>query len=608
MGGIGYWRVLLDYAHDDTFDQEIFIRRIGDPTQVYMDPDIQQADGSDAKWAFLFYELSKEEFEQEYPDEEDDTATSNAALITSSERYPRNPDDKHVQLVEYYRVGEKNERLHRFHDGTVLRESALPEGWLAEQKKLGIEPEKTRDIAEPQVEWFLIADNRIIDRKEWPGRYIPIVRVPCEEIIIDGKMDWVSHVRHLRDPQRLYNWYTSQAAEFVALQTKAPFIGTAESLQPYLADWEKANLENKAVLLFKGTDERGQPIAPPQRAQPPVMAAAYIEGLKISQAEMMMATGQYQAVMGEPSNETSGKAINARQRQGDNATYHVIDRLASAIRFTGRIILDLIPRVYDTERALLIMGEDGTQTQVHLDPQAPLAHQTTVDPNAPPPQPSMNGQTDPDAARAAALRTIFNPKIGRYSVVADVGPAYATKRQEAFNAFSQVMAQNTAAFQVVGDFWARNADFPGADELAARLKQGLPPQYKPNTPDPQLVQAQQQLQQTTKLAQDTLQKADAEIATLKAQVVHLTEQAKDKQQEIAIKDYSAETDRLKAVGTIDPHAMQIVVRQLLQDMLQTDIIPALQGHAQVQADIQQTMAPPQPEPANGEAAQSQAGQ
>jgi hypothetical protein len=340
------------------------------------------------------------------------------------------------------------------------------------------------------------------------------------------------------------------------------------------------------------------------------MAQAYMEGLKISQAEMMMATGQYQAVMGEPSNETSGKAINARQRQGDNATYHVIDRLASAIRYTGRIIIDLIPKVYDTERTLMIMGEDGTQTQVQLKPDAPVAHQTMPDPNAAPPQPAMNGQTDPDAARTAALQTVFNPKIGRYAVVADVGPAYATKRQEAFNAFSQMLAQNASALPIVGDFWARNADFPGSDELAARLKQGLPPQYKADTPDPMVAKLNQALQQTTQNAQQTLQKADANIAMLQGEVARLKEQLKEKGDEIAIKDYSAETDRLKAVGQIDPVALQMVVRQMVADMMQTNLLhPQLLGHAQDQAQIQQTLQPPQtePQPADGAAQPSDAG-
>lgn len=598
FGGIGYWRVLVDYAHDDTFDQEIFIRRIADPLQVFMDPDIVQADGSDAKWAFLFYELTRAEYEAEYGDADDDASMSNSALEISSDRRSRDKD-KYVELAEYWRVSTKSDRLLQMHDGAVFRESQIPDGELEQLARLGITPRTAREIAEPHIEWFLLADQKIIDRKQWPGKYIPIVRVPCEEVVLDGKLDWVSHVRHLRDPQRLYNWYTSQAAEFVALQTKTPFVGVAESIEPYKEDWEAANVENKAILLYKGKDIDGNPIPPPARAQPPVMAPAYIEGLKIAQGEMMMSTGQYQAVMGEPGNETSGRAINARQRQGDNATYHVIDRLASAIRYTGRIILDLIPHVYDTPRAMMILGEDGSQTQVHVDPSAPQAHQTTPDPVQPPPQPSMNAQPDPDAERQAAMRTVFNPKIGRYAVVADVGPSYATKRQEAFNAFSQVIQSNASAFAVVGDFWAKNADFPGADEMALRLKQGLPPQYK-SGPDPQVQQITAQAAQMQQHAQDLLKQADAQISSLQAELVRQQELMKDKSAEIAVKDYAAETDRLKVVGGIDPMAMQIIVRQMVQDMLQTELHPMLQQHADIQAGLNQQMTPEQSEPAEAE--------
>ena len=180
---------------------------------------------------------------------------------------------------------------------------------------------------------------------------------------------------------------------------------------------------------------------------------------------------------------------------------------------------------------------------------------------------------------------IFNPNVGTYDVEADVGPSYGTQRQEAANAFSQIMQQNPAAFQVVGDFWATNSDFPGADELADRLKRGLPPQYKAG-PDPQVQAVTQQAQQMQQQAQGLLQKADAEIAMLKAQLVHAQESAKDKSAELAIRDYEAETKRLDVVGGIDPIALQVVVRQLVSDMLQTELHPVLQQHAAQEGQLQ----------------------
>ena len=449
---------------------------------------------------------------------------------------------------------------------------------MAALAAVGVVPRKSRKIVSPEIEWFLIAGHRILERRPWPGRFVPIVRVPCEEIVIEDKLDRVSHVRHLRDPQRLYNYYTSSAAEFVALQSKSPYIGTAEAIEPYKDDWENANNSNKAILLYRAFDDAGQPLPKPERSSPPMMAGAYMEGLKITQAEMMMVSGQYQAVMGAPSNETSGTAINARQRQGDNATYHVIDHLAGAIRFTGRILLDLIPKIYDTERVLLILAESGDQAQVHIDPEAPVAHQTVPNPAAPPPQPNPAGEADPEQARRDAVKTVFNPKVGRYSVVADVGPSFATKRQEAFNAFSQIMANNHEAFSAVADFWAANADFPGADEFRQRMKMGLPPQYR-GGPSPELVQAQQQQQQMAAQAHALLQRADGELAALKQQLTQATQALQNKSSEHALRDYEAETKRLAAVGAIDPDALRLVVREQLSQLMGMPALPLINEHA-----------------------------
>jgi hypothetical protein len=288
-------------------------------------------------------------------------------------------------------------------------------------------------------------------------------------------------------------------------------------------------------------------------------------------------------------------AIQQRQRQGDTATYHYIDNQAKAIRQVGRILIDLIPKIYDVRRVVMTLAEDGSEAKVVVAPDAPEAHQQIAPGPDGQPVPVTPGQSqrqeeDPDRPDPTV---IFNPNVGTYDVEADVGPSYGTQRQEAANAFSQIMQQNPAAFQIVGDFWADNSDFPGADELADRLKRGLPPQYRAG-PDPQVQQIAQQAQQAQQQAQGLLQKADAEIAMLKAQLVHQQEQAKDKSAELAIKDYSAETDRLKAIGSVDPMLVQMIARQLWENMQQTDITPHIQSHAALEGALQGAAMPPPP--------------
>jgi hypothetical protein len=337
------------------------------------------------------------------------------------------------------------------------------------------------------------------------------------------------------------------------------------------------------------------------------MAQAYITGMTIARQDLMSVTGQYQAELGMPSNERSGIAIQQRQRQGDTATYHYIDNQAKGIRQIGRILLDLIPKIYDVQRVVMTLGEDGSEAKVVVAPDAPEAHQAIGQGPDGQPQTLTQGDAqqqmqDPDKPDPTI---IFNPNVGMYDVEADVGPSYGTQRQEAANAFSQIMAQNPAAFQIVGDFWAKNSDFPGADELADRLKRGLPPMYKADAPDPQVMAITQQAQQTQQHAQQLLGQADQEIQQLKQQVAVLQAQAKDKSAEIAVRDYEAETKRLDVVGGIDPLSLQIVVRQLVTDMLQTELAPMLHGHADMEGQLAQRMAPPQP--MNGEGAPAATG-
>jgi hypothetical protein len=247
---------------------------------------------------------------------------------------------------------------------------------------------------------------------------------------------------------------------------------------------------------------------------------------------------------------------------------------------------------------VMTLGEDGSEAKVLVAPDAPEAHQALGQ--------GPDGQSQPITQGAAQSQMqdpdrpdptiVFNPNVGLYDIEADVGPSYGTQRQEAANAFSQIMAQNPAAFQIVGDFWATNSDFPGADELADRLKRGLPPQYKADAPDPQVVAITQQAQQTQQHAQQLLGQADQEIQQLKQQVAVLQAQAKDKSGELVIRDYEAETKRLAAVGSIDPIALQLVVRQLVSDMLDTQLEEKLFSHADLQGALAAKMQPPQPGP------------
>jgi hypothetical protein len=533
QGGIGYWRVVTDYQGNDNFDQEIFIRRIKDPLTVYLDPDINEVDGSDARFGFIFDDMPLDEFRDAYPDYKDfggDTALGNAGGWI---------DKNHIRVAEYFRRVEDKDALISFTDPRTGQQQMLRRGKIPGtiiDAVIDSPSSKVREIKTWKVEWYLIIGDKVAERRDWLGEYVPIVRVIGEETLINGELDRKGHTRAMRDPQRIYNYWASSAVEHVALQSKTPYIADARAIENLEGYWETANTVNHSVLPYNGVDDDGQPIQPPQRQDPPQMAMAYIQGMQIAQQEMAMVSGQYQADFGEKSNEISGRAINERQRRGDNATYHFIDNLAIGIRFTGKILLDLIPKIYDTPRVLRIIGEDGEESHVQLDPNAAQAYQ----------QHQQKMQQN--------VAAIFNPNVGRYDVEADIGPAYQTRRQEAFAAITQIIQNAPEVINVVGDLLFKSADFPLADEIAERLERMVPPQAKGDGPPPAVVELQAELKRMQGLLANMAQELGEERLRLKA---------KDQQKDIDV--YDAITKRMSILikEQVNPKDIAMMLHDLM---------------------------------------------
>lgn len=577
--GIGWTHIVSDYGPGDTFDQELYIRSIPDPMNVWLDPDCQEPDKSDARWGQIGQDMPRKEFEAKYPDHAD--APGVQAGFAGPD-YTRGWADKDtVRVVRYYRLNETDDTLYAVPDLTMpgpiddegnsvidpmtgapmvgqhvpagmMRGSEMPEG-LEEIARAQQFP--SRPIADPQVEYFVIAGHEIIERGETVFDHIPLVPWIGQEDVIDGSFDRWGHTRQLVDAARMYNYSASEFVGLTALQSRAPFMGDARAFEGHEDAWASANLGNAAFLPYNSTDpDTAQPIAPPQRLDPPTAPSAAMQGMANAEHQMQLVSGQFDAQMGAPSNERTGVAIQQRQRQGDTATYHFTDRQGAALRLTGKILIGAIPKVYDTQRAIQILGLDGKRTGVVVDPSLPTAH-TEVQPSAPPP----GQQPDPNAEAILAI----NPKVGRYDVEADVGPAYGTRRQEAFNAISQILSSAPMLVDKIGDLLMQSADFPLADEMAKRLA--------PPSDDPQAAAAQQQIQALHAQLAQANQKLQDKTTD---QQIRIGQQQHDKVDDVMrseIDRYKAETDRIAAIGSIDPMMLLPLVQQVVRDALANQI-------------------------------------
>jgi Phage P22-like portal protein len=465
--GRGYFGIHTKYVSDDTWDQDIAFRLISDPFRVYYDCFSIQPDGSDAKSAMIVEDISREQFERDYPGVE----LQDWAEGTTGDRSWLEEDS--VRVAEFFELIETPAELVLTVDGrTVWADDLTPED----------QPQQTRKTTRTTCGWWKIAGNQILEQGELPCSFVPIIPVFGEEWWNQGQREICGLVRAAKPPQQLLNFWLSAVAEQVALQPKVPWVGPAGAFEGFEEKWSQANSRNFAFLEYEPTTLGGTVLPAPSRQAPPPIPSGYVEQINFAVEGIRAAVGMEDPSVGRGQGpDQSGRAIRSLQEQGAVATFHFSDNLSKSVAQAGRIILQLIPSIYDTRRVLRILGEDGEEVEhIEHDPQQPQAMIEVQE---------ENGE----------VRKIYNLAVGKYDVVAVAGPSYTTKRQESFDAAAQLIQGMPQLGQLAGDLILRNWDAPGADLMADRLKAALPPQILAATEgddvDPQMMAAQQQLQQ-----------------------------------------------------------------------------------------------------------------
>lgn len=491
--GFGHFRVTTKYCDDESMDQEIAIERIENPFTVYRDPLSREPDHSDDRFTFVSEMVDPETFEDKYgfrPAKFDEFSTGDGA--------PEWWEGDDVRVAEYWRVTEEEYELHQLRGGDKI-EGKLTKDQRKQLETIGDPVIRSRKVSRRKVEQYLLTYDRVIKVSEWAGKYIPVLTVVGGELNINGARRLTSLVRDAKEPARIYNYWTSAETEIVALQPKAPWIAPEGSFQGHENEWARANTENLAYLEYVP-----QPGGAPQRQFFPGVPQGIREGRMAAAEDIKAVTGLFDASLGARSNETSGVAIRERRAEGDTATFHYIDNMSRAIEQCGRVIIDLIPHVYDTPRAVRICGPDNQEQVVAI-------NQLFIDPRT-------------------AQEVQYDLTAGRYDVAVKVGPSFESKRQEMTQAMMELGAAQPQLLQVAGDLILKNMDWPDSEKIAERLKKMLPPQLqetpdgKPPTPSPppEVLAAQEQakgiLQAEQIKAQAVGQRAqlDAQIEMAKA--------------------------------------------------------------------------------------------
>lgn len=493
MGGFGFFRVTTDYENELSFNQDIKVKRIENPQSTYLSPEIKCPFGSDTTEAITGEWMSKDEFKRQFPN---DDAVS---VDDITEAMDWQSEDT-VFVAEYYRVEYVQDTLYLLDDGTTLLKSEIdeyegdPDLVIANERKT-----QTKTIM-----WYKCSRDAVLEQTEIKADFIPIILVVGDEQWVKNKRYWNSLITNAKDPQIIYNYARTAQLEQLQKAGNRPWVADGESIEGYESYWADANNPNMTFLPYKSTDGNGKQYAPP------FMATAYqgspdlMREVMTSADEIKGTTNINDATLGNQGNETSGRAIMARQRQSDQGNFHFLDNFKRAYEHLGRVILSMIPHYYDTPRVLRITQDDEVYKTlvINMDPESPLVQKYEKELK--------------DAE--LGINGLYNDvTVGKYDIRIAAGADYNTQREEAREVFIELGRAYPALMEVSGDLIIRAFDFPDADKIADRLKMLLPPHLKDDDGDappmpPELQQQIQQMQQQMQQAEQALQQMSQELS------------------------------------------------------------------------------------------------
>lgn len=494
--GRGWLRVASRYVSEDSFEQELYLMAMPNAFCVSWDPAARRADLQDADWIFVSETISKDAYKREYPDRQPASVDAHPGVYT-------NEWDKGetVRIAEYFHRDEPKQKKLYLCDLINPQGEQMRKIITGEEKKraeeLGwtVTVLKTRTVTErPWMRAKISGTDVLEEPREEPGKYHPVVPVWGERIDIDGETLTWGAVRHMKDPQRSFNYSRSTMVERAALEPKAPWVIGKNQLKGFEKEWEKSRTDNVPYLRYNDDPTGQNPIAPPQRNFPEQASTALISVVQMDTQDMHDISGIQPTAMGKNTSEKAGIAIAQRRQEGDVATFTYPDNMAKSWKWLGRILLDRIPYVYDSARVVRTRGEDKSENMVPIN----TAREEMFPPNY------RGPKVESEVPGAGKM---FNDmSVGRYDLVVDVGPQMMTQRQEVLAGLFEFLNVYPPAAPILGDIIAENQDWPGSQQVAKRLKKLVPPEIRepeegeeqqqpqPPAPDPQLILALQKME------------------------------------------------------------------------------------------------------------------
>lgn len=523
--GLGFFRLATDYNSPNSMNQDIQIKPVLNSFAVLLDPYANDPLFADGEFGFVFENVAKESYKQQYPNSE---CYSDGFEGGTDEGFMDWVSDDSVRVAEYFYVEHEEFTLVQLQDGKTLdkkdydimvsevektaqqmyRTQNLP-GLMAAEKAL---PPLIgqRKSSRKVIHHIKTNGYEILERTIWPGNFIPLIPVMGSSYVVNGKRVFEGVVRHAKDPQRMVNYWKSCQAEMIALAPKAPYVGVKGQFEGMEEDWQNANVNNAPYLEYNPV-EGGQP---PQRqnVEPPIQAITV--ALQMASEDLKSTTGIYDISTGNTAAQESGLAVLARMQQASVSTTHFGNNLGKSVRLCGKMIIDLLPKIYDARRTVRMVGNEKWVVEM-----------------------GANIQHDPDNLK-------YRLGLGQYDVMVDASKSSMTMRQQSLMVMNALIQTNPEVGPLVGDLITKNLDIPEADEISDRLKRLLPPSV---TGEELPAEVQQQINQIQQEAQAQIEQQQMQGQMMQQMIAQLTSKLNEVQAKLDSKQMETESKERIAV-------------------------------------------------------------
>lgn len=445
-GGFGGWRILTEFNDDDSFEQDILLEWIPSAaSSLWLDP--SSRDYRKRNWGFVTEWMTIQDLKSQYKNA---SITDFRTMVQQNTSCKYWTSDDFVQVAEYWRRVPITMNIGLLSDGRVI-DLGKEEKVLDELKRGGIEVVREREAQSWKVEMYKMSGAELLEPKQdWAGKYVPLIDLCGKVTQIENNTMIRGITRFAKDPSRIYDWATSAAISAVAIAPKDPYWLTPKQASGHKAQFENFNVEERPFLIY--TPDPDAP-GPPQRGGAPSVQQALITQIQQAAVDIEATTGIHSASLGNAPQLLSERSVQSQAEKGDRGAFVFQDNLKKAKKVTANMLIDLIPKVMDTQRITRILNEDGTTEEVEIN------------------QEQLDEFSQPVTDEATGEVVIVNDlSVGKYEAISDDGPAFSTKKEQSVQQILELI-QVSPRFEAIGlDLLTKNLDINDTDELLKRIR------------------------------------------------------------------------------------------------------------------------------------------